>query len=121
MSLYEQYNHTFQIRKEVLTDDGAGGSTAVYTYGEPFEGAQTVQLDLVDNNQNKHKDYPEYKLFVRKSLNIHYGDILKRDDDKCYLVISDLANHHTPNMSSLDLGRIVIRDYIEDIPNDNNN
>lgn len=111
MSLIEQKQRSYQLRTETSVDDGAGGKTSTYTYGDPFKGAQTVQQDVIDTKQGKHKDYPEYKLFISKSITLKYGDILKRDDGKLYIVESETDYHNTPNSSNLNLAKVLMREY----------
>lgn len=109
MTLLNQYAKTFTVLTRVTAPDGLGGYKNTWTTGRTLSGAlaPTSERDIKAADVKNIK--VNYVLLVDKAEELPADTVLTCGDD-VYIVVSAL-DYHTPDMSSLNLRKVLLSDY----------
>ena len=112
MSLVDNAMETTYIMDKVTAPDGRGGVITTYTVGAKINVAYSFNTSNEARYAEKAGTNDRYTLTTRKTVNLQYHDVVKRDrDGKVFRVTSDGDDNYTPSSSSLDMRQVEAEEW----------
>lgn len=108
MSLLDERKKECVKLLKTQTRDGYGGNNTVYTQSEVTFNAAIV-LNTDNNKPIADKDtlVNTYFVFTDKNTGLCFNDYIQRKQDgKCFRIITDSIDRHTPNSAYLNIEKV---------------
>ncbi|MBP5311909.1 MAG: head-tail adaptor protein [Clostridia bacterium] len=104
MSLLEQAYENFILMNKIRRPDGYGGTDTVWEDGPTIKGALVMEDSTTALIAQAMGVTAVYTLTVRKSLELDFHDVLKREKDgKIFRITNDSDDIKTPASAGLDM------------------
>lgn len=104
MSLLEEAYEDFTIINKTVVDDGYGGTATVWTDGATIKGAMVYDNSTQMKVAQAMGVTASYTLTVKKSLELDYHTVLRRESDKkIFRLITNSDDNKTPVSAGLDM------------------
>ena len=104
MSLLDETFEAFTVVNRTIVDDGYGGVTPTWTDGITIYGAMVYDNSTQMKVAQAMGVTAAYTLTVRKSVQLDYHDIVRRQKDrKLFRITSDSDDNKTPESAALDM------------------
>lgn len=101
MSLIDEMMEPFCVMQKDATPDGAGGNTAVWTEGAPFDAAVTTRQSVVQRIGDKPTLYTTLSLYAPRDIGLKTHDVIKRlSDGATFRLKGNSNNMRTPESAS---------------------
>ena len=112
MSLVENAMEKSYIMDKKTTPDGRGGVITTYKEGAEIKVAYSFDTSTQARIAEQAGTENRFILTTRKSVNLQYHDIVKRDrDGKIFRVTSDGDDNYTPDSSSLNMRQVEAEEW----------
>lgn len=112
MSLVENAMEKSYIMDKQTTPDGRGGVITTYKEGAEIKVAYSFDTSTQARIAEQAGTENRFILTTRKSVNLQYHDIVKRDrDGKIFRVTSDGDDNYTPDSSSLNMRQVEAEEW----------
>ena len=104
MSLLDNAFEDFTVINKTIVDDGYGGTTTVYTDGATIKGAMVFNSSTQMKVAQAMGVTSAYTLTVRKSIELDYHTVLRRESDKkIFRLTSNSDDKKTPEEAHLNM------------------
>lgn len=104
MSLLEEAYEDFTIINKAVVDDGYGGTATVWTDGATIKGAMVYDNSTQMKVAQAMGVTASYTLTVKKSLELDYHTVLRRESDKkIFRLTTNSDDNKTPVSAGLDM------------------
>lgn len=104
MSLLDEAMEDFTIINKSVIDDGYGGTTTAWTDGATIKGAMVLNTSTQAKIAQEMGVTSLYKLTVRKSIELDYHTVLRRESDKqIFRLTSNTDDKKTPASANIDM------------------
>ena len=104
MSLLDSAYEDFTIINKAVVDDGYGGTTVVWSDGATISGAVVFDSSTQMKVAQAMGVTSAYTLTVRKSNDLDYHTVLRRESDKkIFRITSNSDDKQTPISAGLDM------------------
>lgn len=104
MSLLDEAYEDFTVINKIIVDDGYGGTTTVWSDGAKIKGAIVFDSSTQMKVAQAMGVTSAYTLTVRKSTELDYHTVLRRESDKkIFRLTSNSDDKKTPNSANLDM------------------
>ena len=104
MSLLESAYEDFTVLNKSVIDDGYGGTDTTWTDGATIKGAMVYDMSTQMKVAQAMGSTSTYTLTVKKSVELDYHTVLRRESDKkIFRLTSNSDDHKTPAVASLDM------------------
>lgn len=104
MSLLEEAYEDFTVINKAIVDDGYGGTTIVWTDGATIKGAMVYDNSTQMKVAQAMGVTASYTLTVKKSLELDYHTVLRRESDKkIFRLTTNSDDNKTPVTAGLDM------------------
>lgn len=112
MSLLSEAYEAAIIYDKVTTSDGRGGVITTYTEGASIDVAFSFDTSTEARIAEQDGVSNRYTLTTRKSVNLQYHDIIKRErDGKVFRVTSDGDDNYTPASAGLNMRQVEAEEW----------
>lgn len=112
MSLVDEAMEKSYIMDKTTTPDGYGGVKTAYVVGAEIMVAYSFNSSTEARIAAKQGTNNRFTLLTKKSVNLRFPDIVKRDrDGKYFRVTSDGDDNRTPNSAGLDLRAVEAEEW----------
>lgn len=104
MSLLEEAYEDFTVINKAVVDDGYGGTATVWTDGATIKGAMVYDNSTQMKVAQAMGVTASYTLTVKKSLELDYHTVLRRESDKkIFRLTTNSDDNKTPVSAGLDM------------------
>ena len=112
MSLVDNAMEKSYIIDKVTAPDGRGGVTTTYKEGAEIKVAYSFNTSTEARVAEAAGATNRFTLTTKRSINLQYHDIVKRDrDKKIFRVTSDGDDNSTPGTSSLNMRQVEAEEW----------
>ena len=112
MSLVDNAMEKSYIIDKITAPDGRGGITTAYKDGAEIKVAYSFNTSTEARVAEQAGATNRFTLTTRRSINLQYHDIVKRDrDGKIFRVTSDGDDNYAPSSSSLDMRQVEAEEW----------
>lgn len=117
MSLVDNAMEKSYIMDKTTSPDGYGGVKTTWKVGAEISVAYSFDDSTSARIAEQEGVTNRYTLTTKKTVNLQYHDVVKRDrDDKYFRITSDGDDNHTPNTSSLNMRQVEAEEW--ELPNE---
>lgn len=112
MSLVDNAMEKTYIMDKTTAPDGRGGVITTYKEGAEIKVAYSFDTSVEARVAEKAGTNNRFTLTTKKSVNLQYHDIVKRDrDGKIFRVTSDGDDNKTPSSASIDMRQVEAEEW----------
>ena len=112
MSLVDNAMEKSYIMDKTTGPDGRGGVIITYKEGAEIKVAYSFDTSTEARVADQAGTSDRYTLTTKKSVNLQYHDVIKRDrDKKIFRITSDGDDNFTPNSSGLDMRQVEAEEW----------
>ena len=112
MSLLDEAFEDFTIINKVVVDDGYGGTQTIWTDGAKIQGAMPLDTSTQMKIAQQMGVTSAYTLTVRKSIELDYHTVLRRESDKrIFRTTSNTDDKKTPQSATLNMRQYSVEEW----------
>lgn len=112
MSLVDNAMEKTYIMDKTTSPDGRGGVITAYKEGAEIKVAYSFDTSTEARIAEQAGTANRFTLTTRKSINLQYHDVIKRDrDGKIFRVTSDGDDNYTPGTASIDMRQVEAEEW----------
>lgn len=112
MSLVDNAMTATYIMDKRSVPDGRGGVITQYVEGAEIMAAYSFDTSVEARVAQQAGTTDRYTLTTRKTVNLQYHDVVKRDrDGKIFRITSDGDDNYTPSSSSLNMRQVEAEEW----------
>lgn len=112
MSLVDNAMEKTYIMDKITAPDGRGGVITTYKEGAEIKVAYSFDTSVEARVAEQAGTNNRFTLTTKKSVNLQYHDIVKRDrDGKIFRVTSDGDDNKTPSSASIDMRQVEAEEW----------
>lgn len=112
MSLVENAMEKSYIMDKTTASDGRGGTITTYKEGAEIKVAYSFDTSTQARIADQAGTSDRYTLTTKKSVNLQYHDVVKRDrDKKIFRITSDGDDNYTPSTASIDMRQVEAEEW----------
>ena len=113
MSLLDEAYEDFTVINKIIVDDGYGGTTTVWSDGAKIKGTIVFDSSTQMKVAQAMGVTSAYTLTVRKSTELDYHTVLRRESDKkIFRLTSNSDDKKTPNSANLDMRQYSAEEFV---------
>ena len=112
MSLISEAMEKSYIMDKTTTPDGYGGVKTTWKEGAEILVAYAMDTSTESRIASQQGVTNRFTLYTKKSVNLRFPDVIKRDSDgKYFRITSDGDDRRTPNSAGLDLRAVEAQEW----------
>ena len=112
MSLLDDAMEKFVMIDKTTEPDGYGGVMPVWRDGASFQAAAVLDTSMQARIGEKQGVTALYTVTTRKSMNLQYHDVIRRESDgKIFRITSDGDDKKTPGSANLNMRQVSAEEW----------